>query len=115
MLFIDKYSFLDRKNQTGYIINKYPDKIPVICEKNIYSKDTPELQNKKYLIPKSYTFGQFILVIRNQLKLPPNISLFFFIGVNIPSTNKNMYSLYECYKNDDGFLYVNYAVENTFG
>ena len=45
------------------IRGKYPDRIPVICEKNEKS-NVPDIDKKKFLVPGDLTVAHFILVIR---------------------------------------------------
>ena len=44
---------------------RYPDRIPVICEKDPRS-DIPPVDKRKYLIPMDLTVGQFVYVIRKR-------------------------------------------------
>jgi GABA(A) receptor-associated protein len=46
--------------------SKYPDRIPVICEKAAKS-NVPDIDKKKYLVPSDLTVGQFVLVVRKVL------------------------------------------------
>ena len=49
MTFKQKFSFDFRKEESKRIRMKYPDKIPVVCEK-LHSRD-PNISKIKYLIP----------------------------------------------------------------
>lgn len=53
------------------------------------------------------------------LQLSPTESIFLFVDNTIPSTGEPLSRVYEDYKNkhpkDDGFLYLTYAGEATFG
>ena len=64
---------------------RYPDRIPVICEKDPRS-DIPAVDKRKYLIPVNLTVGQFIYVIRKRIKLPPERAIFIFVNNVIPPT-----------------------------
>jgi GABA(A) receptor-associated protein len=112
-----KYRFQERKNECINILSKYPDRIPVICEKNtsMQNKNLESIDKIKYLVPADLTVGQFIFVIRKRIKLTPEQALFLYVGRNIPSSAEIMSSLYEKYKDPDGFLYIEYSGENTFG
>lgn len=97
---------------------KYPDRIPVICERAPKS-DIPNIDKKKYLVPQDMTVGQFVYVIRKRIKLSHEKAIFIFIDSSIPPTAALMATVYDEYirrhRDDDGFLYVTYASENTFG
>lgn len=112
-----KYRFQERKKECINILSKYPDRIPVICEKNLsaHNKELESIDKIKYLVPADLTVGQFIFVIRKRIKLSPEKALFVYIGKNIPSSSEIMSSIYEKYKDLDGFLYIEYSGENTFG
>lgn len=110
------YSFTDRLKESKRIMNIYPDRLPVICERSENaSYDCPFIDKKKYLIPRDLTVGQFLYVIRNRLKMPAEKALYIFINGTIPATAHHMDIIYEFYKDDDGFLYISYTFENTFG
>jgi GABA(A) receptor-associated protein len=88
--------------------------------------------------------GQFIFILRSRLHLSPGIALFVFVNNTLPQTGELcilgcflsclipllklqicnfavaaaqlMGSVYESYKDeDDGFLYMCYSSEKTFG
>ena len=115
MIFKQEYPIETRIVESYRIMIKYPDKIPVICERHNDCKTVKSLSKKKYLVSMDYTCGQFMYIIRNQLSLPAEHAIFLFVDGNIPSTAQTMSQLYALYKDPDGFLYVNYASENTFG
>jgi len=103
-----------RKSEAERIRAKYPDRIPVICEKADRS-DIPDIDKKKYLVPADLTVGQFIYVIRKRIKLPPERAIFIFVNNVIPPTASLMSTIYEEQKDEDSFLYITYSGENTFG
>lgn len=116
MKFKNEYSLYQRKNETIMILNKYPNRVPVICEKseNISNND-PELDKKKYLVPNDLTIGQFVYVIRKRLKITAEKALYLFINGMIPPTSAYVHDIYYYAKDEDGFLYITYTFENTFG
>jgi GABA(A) receptor-associated protein len=59
--------------------------------------------------------GQFIYIVRRRLTLPPELALFLFIGESLPTTASLMREIYSAHADTDGFLYVQYSGENTFG
>ncbi len=72
-----------RKSEAERIRSKYPDRVPVICEKADRS-DIPDIDKKKYLVPSDLTVGQFHYVIRKRIKLAPEKALFLFCSNSIP-------------------------------
>ena len=95
------------------IQKKHPTKIPIICHRA--SSETPELDKNKFLIELDLSFSNLIQAIRRRIKLSPTRSLFLFINNIIIPPTEAMSSVYAKHKSDDGFLYVVYAIENTFG
>ena len=117
MKFKSEHSFQQRFEESSRIMNKYPDKIPIICEKmnNSKNKDIPIIDKTKYLVPKDLTLSQFLYVIRNRMKLPAEKAIFLFVGNRIPSSSELILNIYSLYKDPDGFLYITYSGENVFG
>ena len=66
-------SFARRCLESQRIISKYPDRLPVICQKSLH------------------------------------------VNGNIPSVTELISSIYEREHDQDGFLYIDYSQENTFG
>ena len=113
MTFKQKFSFDFRKEESKRIRMKYPDKIPVVCEK-LHSRD-PNISKIKYLIPVEVTLAYFIFLIRKNYILNQNEGLFLIINGCIPPASYCFAQLYDLFSDDDGFLYINYSVENVFG
>lgn len=113
--FKKKFSFDKRCAESKRIRIEFPDRRPVICQRS--SNNIPELDKKKYLVPEDLTMGQFMYVIRRRMKLPPEMGLYTFIGGKgcIPNNTSLLGSIYSDYSDDDGFLYIDYSGENTFG
>ncbi|KAL6190767.1 hypothetical protein ACLB2K_037161 [Fragaria x ananassa] len=112
--FKQEFSFDERLEESKNIIGKYPDRVPVIIER--YSRtDLPEMEKKKYLVPRDMSVGQFIHILSSRLQLTPGKALFVFVKNTLPQTASHMDSIFETYKEDDGFLYMCYSSEKTFG
>ncbi|CAJ0649628.1 8076_t:CDS:2 [Entrophospora sp. SA101] len=108
--FKDEHPFEKRKAEADRIRQKYPDRIPVICEK-VEKSDIATIDKKKYLVPADLTVGQFVYVIRKRIKLSPEKAIFIFVDEVLPPTAALMSSIYEEHKDDDGFLYITACVE----
>ena len=96
------------------ILTRYPDRIPIIVNKQ-EGGDVPEIDKKKYLVPKDLTLGQFIYIIRKRIKLEPEQALFLFVNGKIYPNSEPLSVIYNSNKNEDKFLYITYSGENTFG
>ena len=114
--FKHEFKFEDRYNEARRVLLKYPDRIPIICERSLRAGvDCPIIDKRKYLVPRDLTMGQFLYVIRKRLKLSPEKALFLFVNNKIPASTVLIGELYETNKDKDKFLYITYAQENTFG
>ena len=111
-------TFEDRQNESKEIIDKYPNRIPLIIEKLTNKNDTviPDFDKNKYLVPDDLTASQLIYVIRKRLKLAPELAIFIFCGDGkLLRPNSTMRYIYENHKDKDGFVYIVYSGESTFG
>jgi hypothetical protein len=115
--FKDEHSHEKRLAEAQKIFQKYGgDRIPIIIERAESSKKTvPLIAKKKYLVPKNLNFGQFIHIIRKNIKLAPTQTIFLFVNNVLPAASMTMGQLYEQHKSSDLFLYAVYAAESSFG
>jgi len=107
----------ERSAESERILLKYPDRIPIIVQKNKSSSSDilPALAKTKFLVPNHVTFGQFLYIIRARMSLPAEKALFIFINNTIPNASTDMKTLYDEHKDEDNFLYCYYGTESTFG
>ena len=110
----DVHPFLFRISESTRIRKKYPDRIPVIIQRKS-SSSAPYIAKNKYLVPNDMTVSQLLYSLRIKVKMEPNQALFFFIKDTIPVNSTSMQRVYEEHKSSDGFLYMMYDAENTFG
>ena len=113
MTFKDDFQFDLRKQESNRIMNKYPNRVPIICEK-LYSSD-PDIIKTKYLIPTDVNIGHFIFSLRQKNIIRKEEAIFIIINGFIPTSSLYLHQLYNLFKDDDGFLYMNYSIENVFG
>ncbi len=92
----------------------YPTKIPMIVEQSGHS--LASIEKKKFLTPSNLSISQFILVLRKRISLEQEKALFLYVGSNcMPRSTDTIGQLYQQFKDEDGFLYITYVGENTFG
>ena len=113
-LFKDSFSYENRCEESARIKNKYPHRVPIIVEKakNCILSDPDK---KKYLVPNDMNISQFIYIIRKRIKMKPEQAIFITINNCLPESNTQICQIYNKHKDEDGFLYVVYSSENTFG
>ena len=98
------------------LLKKYPDRVPVIIRRNPNDKILRDIDKEKYLIPKNLQVSEIYVIIRKKITLEPKQAFFIFVGDGtLVPMNKIIEEIYNEYKNDDGFLYIVYTAENTFG
>lgn len=99
------------------LLSKYPDKVPIILERGDDKNTIPDVPNKKFLVPRDITVGQFIHTIRRRIQLDSTKAIYLFFGKNqLPCASQLMGQVYEQFKNQsDGILYGVYTSECTFG
>ena len=103
-----------RMKESSRVLIKYPDRIPIIvCKAN--DCNLPTIDKQKFLVPKDMTVGQFMYIIRKRIRLKPEKALFLLINNNLLTGGKLIKEVYEYNKDTDGFLYITYCSENTFG
>eukprot|EP01122_Echinamoeba_exundans_P010618 TRINITY_DN4009_c0_g1_i2.p1 TRINITY_DN4009_c0_g1~~TRINITY_DN4009_c0_g1_i2.p1 ORF type:complete len:121 (+),score=43.86 TRINITY_DN4009_c0_g1_i2:102-464(+) len=113
--FKQEHPFDKRKEVAAKIRSKYPDRIPAIVEKAPKS-DAPDIDKKKFLVPQDITVGKFVYEIRKHMsKLNPEKAIFLFVNDVLPPSSALMSDIYAKYKDEDGFLYITYSGESTFG
>lgn len=114
--FKQEKSFDKRKAESERIRAKYPDLIPVICERHIGNTTLPQSTRRKYLVPPDITMGQFLYVIRKRIELLPDQALYVFVkGTVMCPTMTSVSEAYRMHRDPDGFLYMVYSGESTFG
>lgn len=113
--FKDEVSFEKRCSESENLFRKYPNRIGIIVEQ-ASGTSLPKITKRKYAVYNDMQFSSFMNVIRTRLELKPEIALIFFVnGNHILTGNQIMSEIYKEHKDKDGFLYVQYTGENTFG
>merc|ERR1712151_1108583 len=103
------------------ILDKYPDRVPVICERAPRSS-LPEIDKKKFLVPGTMLVGEFKYVIHKHIQqqsgagiIAADETIYIHVHGTSPKTGALLSEVHEQYKNADGFLYLTYSAENTLG
>ncbi|OWF39625.1 gamma-aminobutyric acid receptor-associated protein-like 2 [Mizuhopecten yessoensis] len=112
--FREEHTLEQRKAESAKIKEKYPERIPVIVEKDPKSQ-IQDIDKRKFLVPNDISVAQFMWIIRKRIQLPSEKAIFLFVGKVLPQSSASMGQVYEEHKDEDGFLYIAYSGENTFG
>ena len=103
-----------RQYNTRTLQVRYPSRVPII----IYTKNNniPITEKSKFLVENKVTIAEFMHVLRKYIKLEKQESIFLFTESNtIPASSSILSNIHREHKNEDGFLYLEYNIENTFG
>lgn len=121
--FKETFTFEQRKDESAMVIAKYQkdtsSRIPVIVSKNSSSKNTPPLDKHKFLVPDSLSLAQFSYIIRKRINLTPADAIYIYVcdndKITLPPMSNSIGTIYNDSKDKDGFLYLIYSCEETFG
>ena len=112
--FKEEFTMDQRYTEAHRILEKYPDRIPVICEK--HPESTMDIIDKnKFLVPGTLTVSQFSYVVRKRIKLRPEQAIFIMCNDSMLTSTSTMREIYDEYKSECGFMYFLYQSESVFG
>jgi len=113
--YLKEKTFEQRRAEHESMKKKYPTRICIFLERANGSK-LPNIDKNKFLVPNDLSVGQMMHVIRKRLTIGPSEAIFLFTEKNtMPTTSQSIASLYNECANADGFLYLTYNTEDTFG
>ena len=113
---LKKKPLSERQDQATKIMKKFFPKLPVIIDR--CNKTDPMIEKNKYLIEPDTSISTIITIIRKRVKIDAYQNIFVFIDNEVPNANHTIGEIYHkkaLLSNHDGFLYLNYSIENTFG
>lgn len=112
--FKNAHSLDDRYKESQKMLSKYPERIPIIVEIAKGCELTPITKNK-YLAPRDMPMSQFVFTIRKKIQLESSQAIFVMVNNQLVPGNMPLSKIYSENKDEDGFLYMIYTSENTFG
>jgi GABA(A) receptor-associated protein len=106
---------LERVKKSQVILEKYPDRVPLIIQPSKNDRDAYPIDKSKYITPRDLTLMQLQQIIRKRIRFPAENALFLFINNKIYPITSLIGTIYDDNKDTDGFLYITYCQESTFG
>lgn len=116
-----KNSHCDRLKDSKKLRNVYPDKIGVIVEPDtsfINMGGDNLMKTFKYILDYDYKLINLMIYLRKILFIEPSDSIFFFAGDNsqyIPNLSDTIGKIANKCISSDGFLYITFTKEESFG
>ena len=112
--FRERFSINERIQERTRVTQTRPGYIATIFEQG--SKDSPCIDKEKFMIPSDMNGAQLMFIIRRRIKMEPSQALFLFCKSKMITGSDVVCNIYERHKDPvDGFLYITYTSENTFG
>jgi Autophagy protein Atg8 ubiquitin like len=110
-----KLSLEQRRDQSSRLLSKFAPKLPVIVERARASD--PGIEKTKFLIDPNVTMAELLILIRRRVKLQPHQAVYLFVDNELVPSNATVREVYHHAqsRHPDGFLYITYCLENTFG
>lgn len=110
-----KNDTLERVKKSQFILEKYPDRVPIIIQPSKNDRDEYPIDKSKYITPRDLTLLQLQQIIRKRIKFPSEKALYMFINNKLYPITSIVGPVYDTNKDPDGFLYITYCQESTFG
>ena len=111
---ITERTFDERKILSSSMRQKYDDRIPIVL--NRLKSTDPCATQSKFLAPNNTNLTRFSLEVRKHIDVHPGTALFFLTAdKTILTPSRLMNEIDQKHRDRDGFLYIYYTTENTFG
>lgn len=112
--FQKRYSDDERQSMSKGILTKRAGSIPTIVQPA--DDNAPPLEKERFLLPADLTGGQLQYILRRRMaSLRKEQALFLFCNRCLVSSTVLIGDLFHAHRESDGFLYLYYGLENTFG
>lgn len=94
----------------------FPKSIPTIVQRSDTETSLQQIDKRHFLVPQDMTLGNLVGIIAARLGIYSNNSLWMYAS-RYPLTNRSetMTEIYNRFRETDGFLYLTYKGQESFG
>jgi len=113
-----QYPLLDRKRVSETILDRYENRVPIILEagdRRLVQAGTVNYQRQ--IMMRDTRIQDLIVSLKQKLgdQFRPTDSLFIYADNRILNGFTTIGKAYDQYRDEDGFLYLTYTTQETFG
>lgn len=114
--FKERRSFEMRQRDVMEIKKKHPNKVPLVIERGKSERSLRRMDKTKFLVPEEITISQLLAILRKRIDVSDSQAFFLVINnKSLASGNTTLGEVYRQEKDTDGFLYIAYSSQETFG
>mmetsp|Transcript_26771 Transcript_26771/g.74830 ORF Transcript_26771/g.74830 Transcript_26771/m.74830 type:complete len:166 (+) Transcript_26771:156-653(+) len=108
-------TFEQRRRIATMSRQQYPDRVPIIVQR-AQGCHLPNITREKFLAPVHLEFGKFKMEVLKYIPGRGYESVFLFAGgTSIPNPSTTMIEVWNAYRDNDDFLYIEYASGTWMG
>ena len=112
-LYKESIPFEVRSKNAKQLMANYPGKCPVVLVQD--HSCAISMPNQKLLVKGTLSVFEFVRFLRNQVVIGTDDGFYIFVGELAPAQTTTIEELYMNYADEDGYLYVLYAVQEDKG
>ena len=94
----------ERKKSSATLIQENPLRVPVLVTCN---NGKISLNKHEFLVPKQLKVVHFTATLRRSINLSPESAIYLYSKNHMLKQDKFMGEIYDMFKDEDGFLYIN--------
>jgi len=108
-----QHPFEARKTLSAKMRAVYPLHFPLVVERR--GRGDPPLPKSRFLVAGEKRVAEALAQIRGEMSLAPHEALFFLARGQMVNPGETILRLHERASDEDGFLYLVYSREDSFG
>jgi GABA(A) receptor-associated protein len=101
---IKALSLEKRKEYSADLMRDNPLRVPILVSSE---NGKLKLKTQEFLVPKQLKIIHFTATLRRSMNLDPENAIYLYIDNHMIKQDRHIAEIYDQYKNEDGFLYIN--------